>query len=339
MIIGIAFAFAIAETALRIMGIGYGYAPLESDPVLHHVHPADYYYIAYTPTGEFGGFEIYYDRTRLVADPAAKDNRNEAGAHECTVALMGDSFTEAGQVPYRKSFAGLLAGAGRCTVKNFGTSSYSPMLYLLQWRQWIRRLHPSLVVVQLYSNDIEDDINYRKLALLDRSGEVTAVPGPGGGWFTRQLRRSYLLRFFRQVQMKIRWAMAHRGEKHQVVSGMVEENPAISRLSSGLMRKLAGEVRKSGADFAVFVIPSKFRLLHPGSVQGRFQFSDRWKIWAKKYSVRFIDMVKLFEQQNEKGVQMFFKQDIHFTENGHRAVAMAIADAFPDFFVKARIKP
>ncbi|SVD01981.1 uncharacterized protein METZ01_LOCUS354835, partial [marine metagenome] len=43
--------FVILEVFLRMLGIGYGNAPANSDPVLHHSHPNNYEFRSYGPNG------------------------------------------------------------------------------------------------------------------------------------------------------------------------------------------------------------------------------------------------------------------------------------------------
>src|SRR5262245_56876908 len=66
-IVGCVSALALAEVGLRLLGVGYGHAPLESHPILHHVHPKNYSFLSHTPNNEFGGFYVHYgpDRRRI----------------------------------------------------------------------------------------------------------------------------------------------------------------------------------------------------------------------------------------------------------------------------------
>ena len=75
-IIGIAISLFISELVLRLLGKGYGSAPLESDSVFHHVHPSSYSYTVHTPSNEYGGYEVYYDKDRLVSNPEHLYNNN-----------------------------------------------------------------------------------------------------------------------------------------------------------------------------------------------------------------------------------------------------------------------
>ena len=118
-------ALSIAEISFRVLKKGYGNAPHESHRIFHHVHPAEYRFLSHTPTGEYGGYEIYYDADRLVANPSTIHAKNANST--CRVAFLGDSFTEAGQVAYNDSFVGILERNTDCVLKNYGMSGYSPI--------------------------------------------------------------------------------------------------------------------------------------------------------------------------------------------------------------------
>lgn len=330
LILSTIFTLTIAELSLRALRIGYGNAPLELHSIFHHVHPEEYRFVSHTPTGEYGGHETYYDAERLVANPSLTHAENENST--CRVAFLGDSFTEAGQVAFDNSFIGILQRESDCTIKNYGMSSYSPIFYLLQWQKIVKEFNPSLVVVQLYSNDISSDKAYMEIARTDKSGNVIAIPGHEGGWITSQLRKSYLMRFLRKVQLQLQWMYGNKGKDKDIVAGMVEENPDISKLSADIIISLAKEVQDSGASFILTVVPSKYRIVKNITDNQEPQFSDKWKLWAQNNNITFMDLSKPFEKQAENGFHLFFESDIHFNENGHIVVASEVSKLNPHLF-------
>ena len=327
LILSTVIALSIAEVALRILNIGYGSAPQESHPVFHHVHPSEYRFLSHIPSGEYGNDEIYYDADRLVSNPDVTHVKKTHSS--CLAVFLGDSFTEAGQVAYRNSFTGILDHDSDCVIKNYGVSSYSPIFYLLQWRAVIKATHPTLVVAQLYSNDIAADKNYAELAKKDEHGQVIAIPGPQGSWLTNQLRKSYLMRFLRKVQLQFLWMYENRNQEQHVIAGMVEENPDITTLSAELITSLAREVKASGAQFVLTVVPSKFRLIKHLNDSQSPQFSAKWRLFSKKNNIEFMDLTRPFENETLNGKQLFFNNDIHFNENGHRVVAAELSKNYP----------
>jgi hypothetical protein len=324
------------EIVLRVLDLGYGSSPVESDPFLHHVHPANYRFIQRHPSGELGGFETIYDAERRVVSGRPSAPAGSGG--DCRIALVGDSFVEAGQVPYPASFPGILeAGADtRCVVKNFGVRSYSPSLYLVQWTREIQAWKPTHVFVLLFSNDITDDRGYLAVASRDAQGWPVAVPGPGGDWLQSQMRRLYVARMARTLYMQVTWAWQNRNHEQMRVGGIVEENPPWGPPSSDMVAELARRVRASGARFTLMVVPSRYKLMGDGTVPMTFDLHHRVAQWATAQGLDFLDLNVAFEREAASGVPLFFRQDIHFNEAGHALAARVIAQAFPDLFPARR---
>lgn len=330
--LSLVISIVVAEIFFRIIGIGYGNSPHESDPILHHVNPKNYTFVSHNPTGEYGGHTVYYDKNGLISDPL--DEHNILKDSRFRIAFMGDSFTEAKHIAFSDSFVGRLKYSRKKTtdVRNYGVSSYSPILYLLQWRERVKAFKPTHVIVQLYSNDISSDKKYLTKAIYSQKDELLAIPGPSGHWITKQLRKSYLVRFLRKTQLQISWSIRNMGKADTSVGKFIEENPDISDLSKKIMLKLADEVKASGAQFAMMVVPSKFRLVNKIYQSPEPQFSDKWKKWARYNSIDFIDLVQWFEEAGMSGQNLFFDQDIHFNVNGHEVVAKAISEKYHDIF-------
>jgi hypothetical protein len=325
-IAGCVSALALAEVGLRLLGIGYGNAPLESHPILHHVHPKNYSFLSHTPSNEYGGFHVYYgpDRRRVSWSEWHSSNllRSE---HTCRVAFLGDSVTEAGQVSFEESYVGLIAQHSACEVRNYGVASYSPVFYLTQWRHEVRDFRPTLVVLQLYSNDISGDADSIKIARLDSEELPTAIPGPPTDLVTTILRRSYVARLTRMAYLKAQWWLSQADQPVQVVGGLVEEQPDISALSSKLIRALQKEVESNGGELALMVVPSKYRLRYPSAHQETPEFADKWKRWSHENRLNsFVDMVPDFQRCNSPNGSAFFPMDVHFNAKGHWIVAAAL---------------
>lgn len=324
-------ATTTAELALRATQFGFLNAPTVSDPVVHHVHPRDYFFRSYDPGGEFGGHLIRYDGEGRRVDLSAT---GAAGGPEVRLALMGDSFVEAVQVPYEQSIAGLLqeAMSGRAVVRNYGVTGYSPILYYLQWKKQVRSWRPTHVLVLLYSNDIDDDRDYGALAAYDMHGLPLMVPGPRDNGLALRLHHSYVARLGALVFRRIAWAWQHRGQRHTpAVGGYLEPNPDISPLSSRLLMALAEEVRRTGATFTIATVPSKARLAAVAGANDGPEFSDKCRVWAAAHGIGFIDLAPAFREAAGLGRRLFFTRDIHLTGDGNAVGATIICHAYPDF--------
>lgn len=319
-----------AELTLRATHLGFLNAPTVSDPVVHHVHPRDYFFRSYDPGGEFGGHLIRYDGDGCRVDPSATA---AAAVREVRFALLGDSFVEAVQVPYEESIAGRLqkAMSGRAVVRNYGVTGYSPILYYLQWKQQVRSWRPTHVLVLLYSNDVDDDREYGAVATYQVNGLPLAVPGPPDNRLALWLHHVYLARLGALAFRRIAWAWEHRGQQHApAVGGYLEPNPDISPLSARLLMALAEEVRSTGAAFTIATVPSKARLAGVADANGGPEFSDKCRVWAAAHGIGFIDLAPAFREAARMGRRLFFARDIHLTVDGNAVGAAAICHAYPD---------
>jgi hypothetical protein len=334
MTVGLLLAFVGVEITLRAMGMGFGNSPMEPDPFLHHVHPRNYTFIQQHPSGELGGFEIQYNEEGRVFRGDADRASSPAGSPQCRVAFMGDSFTEAGQVPYSVSFAGILeeSARGTCDVRNYGVRSYSPAIYLVQWTREVRNWKPTHVFLLLFGNDVREDVTYMNRAVADDQGMPVAIEGPSDGWLVAQLRRSYTARFARMAWMRLSWAWQFRGQEHTIVNGVVEENPDLPKLSTDLLLELNERVRADGGRLVLMVVPSRYRLMGDGKIKVEEDFHHKVKRWASGAGVEFLDLFEPFKRGSRPDIQLFFRQDIHFTEEGHALAAATIARAFPSLF-------
>ena len=331
--IGLLLAFVAVEIGLRLTGMGFGNSPMEPDPFLHHVHPKNYTFIQEHPSGELGGFKVEYNGEGRVFRGGDASGSTPPSL-PCRVAFMGDSFTEAGQVPYTASFPGILedAARGRCEVRNYGVRSYSPAIYVVQWARDVSPWQPTHVFLLLFGNDVREDVTYMARALVDRSGMPTAIAGPSDGWLVTQLRRSYTARLARLIYMRLSWMWQFRGQEHTIVAGVVEENPELTTLSTDLVLELNRRVRADGARLIVMAVPSRYRLMGDGKIAVPEDFHQKVRSWAASHDVEFFDLFEPFQRGSRPDVQLFFRQDIHFTEEGHALVAAAIGRTFPELF-------
>jgi len=262
-IIGTIVGLLIVEIILRIFEIGYGNAPLVYDPIFHHIHPKSYSFKSHDPCHEYGGHHIFYDQDGLVSFTT---NFQTTRKYTKKIAFLGDSFTEATQVAYTDSFAGIIQNERKeILVKNYGVSSYSPIFYCLLWERKVKYFKPDIVIMQLYSNDISSDKSYKKIAVYSNNGQIKAIPGPPQSKVIIFLRNFYLARFIRKIQLQLYWYFTHeKQDDKRVVSGYIEENPDLSQLTKDLILQCKQNVEHSGAKFYLFVIPSKYRLMQSG---------------------------------------------------------------------------
>lgn len=330
--LAIVIACMALEVILRVLNMGYGSSPEESDPFLHHVHPRNYTFVQRSLTGEFGGFTVSYDNERRIHGNQTNDSAKASSA--CRIAVMGDSFAEGMQVPYAQSYAGLLESAARdrCETRDYGTRSYSPAIYLVQWTRVVSAWKPTDVFLMIYSNDVSDDRTYLTSAAIDGDGLPTAIRGPQGGWLTAQLRKLYVARVSRSIWLQLTWAWKHRGEETMKIGGVVEENPQWGSPTADFVLNLDRRIRAAGSHLVITVVPSRYRLMGDGSANIDRDLHDRVKEWASVNHLEFVDLEQAFERANRAGIPLFYRQDIHFNAEGNALAAAVIARAYPGIF-------
>jgi hypothetical protein len=327
--IGITVAFIVIEIVLRILGIGYGRSAHISDPFLHHVNPKDFTFVAHSPSGEFEPFVLEYNKEGFRQRPIK--NMNSV----YRIALLGDSFTLSRELPYEKTFAGLLENAclENTSIYNFAVASYNPILYLVQWEREVKKFKPTHVILQLYTNDIADDTELSKIAQYDKDGKIIAIPGPGDDLLRKLAFKSYVIRYVVKLYLQLEWALENRNNPTlRAIGEYIESNPEITDLSFSYVKKLADIVSQYGAEFAITVIPSKYLMTGDSYDSQELEFSDKWKQWAEMNNIKFIDLVIPFHEASKSGKKLFFTNDIHFNENGSAVTADVIIKEYPRFF-------
>ena len=97
------------------------------------------------------------------------------------IAVLGDSFAEALQVPQENAFWSVLnrklrecpaLGERNVEVLNFGVSGFGTTQELLAYREWARKYAPDLVLLSFFpGNDLQDNVR----SLSERAGPVALI--------------------------------------------------------------------------------------------------------------------------------------------------------------------
>lgn len=320
----ILFSLLLAEAFLRILGIGYGNSPLESSPRLHHLHPANYSYFVHDPAGEYGGYSIYFDDEGYrIPDPDIKISKAMPGKR---IAFLGDSFTEGNEVSWKDSFIGILQKNNPgIAVRNFGVSSYSPLIYLAQAKKELAEYRPTDVVLQIYSNDFDSDHEYLAKANSQDLRQLTTISGNERKLAIAILRHSYLARLFRKIQLQIDYLInAPVNPAAFPDEALYFDEKAFERrkLTYDAILQIRDQVDSLGAHLYLLIIPNKGL-----SMKGQCCAGDRLlqevANFAKINHIDFIDLGKAFGMSKNQRI-LFFQRDIHLTKEGNAEVAKAI---------------
>lgn len=317
-------AFLIAEVFLRIIGVGYGNAPLERSHIYHHMHPINYQFLMHNPNGEYGGFHVYYDNLGFrVKDEASQTN--ELIDEEKAIIFMGDSFTEGNQVPYDETFVSLVSERLQVPSVNFGVSSYSPLMYELQIKNIVSQFNANTVVLQIYSNDFSDDRAYFKYAVL-KNFEIIGIDGGENNVIVTFLRKSYLARFIRKNQLLLQEILTNPNDTNEVPYSAFDYEQGVTDEdllnTVNILRRIDSYLDEKNKKLYVFLIPSK-TLSMAEECCLRDNLYTRFYSALDEVEIDTIDVRSYFEQSNDQN-ELFFNKDIHLTSKGHMAVASSI---------------
>ena len=272
----LALSFAAAEFALRI--IGY-------QATSQHLHPDPQTgLLRYGPHAEFRQKTACYDErfkaNRLGFHAKEFDEKKPEGTFR--IAVYGDSFVEAAQVPVEESFAARLEEklnamperTMRYEVVPFGISSNGTYMNGAYWNAYRRAYAPDLVIDALYMNDVSDDAAPPpgREPVYDASGTpaFTLAPTEPPTLLKRLrsvLRRSAVVYQLSSAVSLYRYRQHSAPEALPVEYGLMTEPPAEDAakaldLQGRLLSGFAGRVRADGARFMVMAIPEGF-LVHP----------------------------------------------------------------------------
>jgi lysophospholipase L1-like esterase len=101
-----------------------------------------------------------------------------------------------------------------------------------------------------------------------------------------------------------------------------------------LIEELNRRVSAAGGSLTVMVVPSRYRFMGDGKIPLTNDLHDTVGAWASERGIGFLDLNTPFERAAKAGLQLFFLQDIHFTKDGHKVVADAIAQQYPSLFAR-----
>ena len=290
------------------------------------------------------------------------------------MAVMGDSFVEAIQVPWEDTFVARLEArsAGRVEVLNRANVSYSPLLALLRWRRQVAGERPTHLLLVLYANDVAGDRMFTASALRTAQrrrrdglgGDSTRASGeaddttrldvarldvdrlfwrepPPRPWRLNEGRLDRLYRRWRGRAGAVRrsWRDSRVRDPDRPARRWRQENPALTPLTERYLGELAASVREAGVEFTLSAVPNTWEFRDPAlrapELRAGPTFADNVAAWAAANGVRYVDLQPAFRAAASDGQPLFFERDGHFTPAGHAVAAEVFAAAWPELFAPA----
>lgn len=265
------------------------------------------------------------------------------------IAIIGDSFVEALQVPYDASLAERVekAGQGRIQVYRFGISGAPLSHYLAMARHVAQTYHPDMIVLVLVHNDFDESFSavagrYTSSFLKFRmagdqvAGEIP--PTPYQATWRDSLRQTATLRYlyYRQKLNPVNllaqlWPAAPPVYQANVaLDAVVSQRAAIGGATDYAFAQFQALSREH--KFQPLVIMDGDRRSIVAGTDSAALYRDG-ALWlnamaaeaAAKAQTPFIDLHPLFEADWRLNHQpLNFVSDNHWNEHGHRVAAQAL---------------
>jgi lysophospholipase L1-like esterase len=277
------------------------------------------------------------------------------------VLVLGDSFTMGKGVEDDQTFSALLetsfnlqkrCGATVVEVLNGGVDSYAPILSFLQLSRDLARLETDLVLLHLDLSDLLQEAVYRKEAVFDERGEIVAVPGRERSTLLSERLRFWIDQHTFFTRLLLFYVNRLFGYQDFTVQGMVmranqellkytlandQENRADqwSQIFDSITM-IKRFVESRGGEFALVVYPWGHQVRETEWVPGRYTWIPKEAVVSDVYldtvsnhaKERGIELINLFSAfRSYKGMKpLYFKQDMHWTPEGHKVMAQALED-------------
>lgn len=282
--------------------------------------------------------------------------RNSADLSQADIITIGDSFTEAGNIPEQSTFTALLGKALGLSARNLGRSGYSTPTEWIVFQKYGIKNRPRIVIWQVTeSNDLSDVDDYERWKQLGRPNyfdfSANTKPSRHEAWRGRSLtwRLFDTLRhrdlkawpftgFFRNAEggetmVRFRSSMG--------LGSTALGHPAWSGFSKPLA-DAAAYCRANDIRFVLVHIPDKFRVLGPhtrfspeiAEASARFPglpeataMGALLRDFSASNHINYVDATAALSQQAAQGQIVYQPFDTHLSALGHQIVADAIAEA------------
>lgn len=289
-------------------------------------------------------FDLIYDKNGF---------RNEEDLTRADIAVIGDSYIESQMMPVARLATTRLAELTQQTVANLGQSGYGPQQELAVLKRYALPLHPKTVVWVFYEgNDLVDTRDY-----LNRKAVLKATWGRADGFWYRSFSRNSLVWLTRALKSCVpnpreesqaarTTVVDSKGKPQRLyvkgrsasVSLSTQEQNSLQEIG-GILEEAHRLVQQDGKRFMVVFAPHAYRvysdITHFESVNGGEPWPkvndlpDRLRDIVADISpeIDYLDLTPALQSAARESTLVFFLDDTHWTAEGHRVVAAALAEA------------
>jgi hypothetical protein len=290
--------------------------------------------------------------------------RNGQDIEQADLIFLGDSFTEAGNVPEEETFVRLTAQATGLSTRNLGRALHTGPTELLVLKKYGLKCQPRIVIWQLTeANDLEEAVDYRDWIAAGRPNffdwllhERYQLPreqtNDGGARTQSWERRSPTFRLFSWLRTPKPWTLSgtfcdKAGQDHEVrfscwiLQQHIPVNHAGWPLLEQSIKDGAKLLRDHQIRLIVVHIPVKIRVVEPWlrlsdaakARRPQREFPPEMTLayylnrLCRELDVPFVDATPALKDATAAGELVYLPFDTHLSPRGHEIVSKLVVDA------------
>jgi PAS domain S-box-containing protein len=289
-------------------------------------------------------FELKYDKNGF---------RNDEDFASADIAVIGDSYVESPMLPSSKLATTRLATLMQQTVANLGQSGYGPQQELAVLKRYALPLHPKSVVWVFYEgNDLRDAERYaNKISHLksnwnaidsawDRSftrNSLFWMTGVIHGCTPVHAARDLITSAVVEGAEQRKHLVYLKGRSNSV--GLTKQELGALKISVEAIEEAYRLVRADGGRMLVVFAPTAFRVYHDianfkeaGEEIPQWDLNDlpdrlRRMISEISTDIDYLDLTPALILAAKHKSLVFLDDDTHWSSEGHRVIADALAEA------------
>lgn len=286
--------------------------------------------------------------------------RNSKDVRRADLVFVGDSFTEAGNVPEENTFVQLTSQRLGMTGRNLGLAGYGPLHELLVLEHFAFANQPKVVVWQFSeSNDLQDVLGFQEWDQRGRPHYEPSGRSPVRDW----QRRSPTYMLFEELKFAAPWQVSgvfvdRKGRSHemrfQYLTRHVEfpdhdplpdVHPGWPAMADAVRRGRNLVAQHDDARLVILLCPMKLRVMGPRTEFFPFTFNHLHKDWelkseetvaahlkelCNKLKIPFVNPLPQLKELADAGELVYYPFDTHFSDLGHEVVSQLLADAIEE---------
>lgn len=263
------------------------------------------------------------------------------------IAVVGDSFVEAFQVPVGRSFSEAVAAGSGAEVYRYGLAGAPMSQYLHMVEREVLADRPDTIVILLIHNDFDESFvtkpgrytsSFRKLAVANGhvTGEIAPSPWRPGAF--EWLRQSALARFFLyrwQVRPQVlvdailgpARAAEPRFAANVDIAEVMSRRADIRAATFHVVRRLAELARGNGARLLLVMDGDRAAIEAGRGESPALELNAIAAEAAAAHAVPFLDLHPVFAADWGRLRKPFaFVADAHWNEHGHAVAGAAVLE-------------